>query len=140
MSAETGVLVIHCSDPRIQAPVHDFLHRDLSLDRYALLAVPGGPQFLTLTEFLPTFSWAGWRWVKFLAEASGPERVILIAHEDCKWYRHVHGAAAAPAYRDRQVRDLREACAGIRERIAGAAVELYYARLDRAGAAIERVS
>lgn len=140
MSAETGVLVIHCSDPRIQAPVHDFLRDQLGLERYALLAVPGGPQFLTLAEFLPKFSWAGWRWVKFLAQVSGPERVILIAHEDCKWYEHIHAAGAAAGHRERQVRDLREACAGIRERIARANVELYYARLNQAGAAIERVS
>ena len=52
MPEESGVLVIHCSDPRYQAPFQDFLRGQLKLDRYALLAIPGGPQFLTLAEYL----------------------------------------------------------------------------------------
>ena len=87
-SAESDVIVVHCSDARFQPHFQDFLKQGLGVERYLLLAVPGGPQFLTLTEYLPKFSWVGWRWLKFLADLSKPRRVILIGHGDCRWYLH----------------------------------------------------
>ena len=60
--ASTGTLVIHCSSNRFQAGVHEFLNKGLNLSsNYDLLVIPGGPQCLTLVEYLPKFSWAGWR-------------------------------------------------------------------------------
>lgn len=135
MSTESGVLVIHCSDPRYQAPFHDFLRNQLKLSRYALLAVPGGPQFLGATELLPKFNWAGWRWVKFLGKLGNTDRVILIAHDDCRWYADALQAAG----RERQLKDLREVADGLRERFSPVKVELYFARLTDAGAAFDAV-
>ncbi len=37
-----GVLVIHCSDGRFQPHFQDFLRRDLGVEHYTLVAVPGG--------------------------------------------------------------------------------------------------
>lgn len=139
MSGESGVLVIHCSDPRYQIPFQDFLRNQLKLERYALLAVPGGPQFLTLVEYLPKFSWAGWRWVKFLVDVSNSERVILMAHEDCRWYQDTRFGPAPANLRGKQIQDLREVCAALRERFGAARTELYYARMEKEHAVIEAV-
>src|SRR5262245_31698934 len=81
-----GVVVIQCSDPRYQVHCHDFVRYGLEVTRYALLAVPGGVQPLTLVDYLPKFAWAEWRWMKFLSNLTHPERIIVIAHDDCRWY------------------------------------------------------
>lgn len=128
MTEDTGVLVIHCSDPRFQGAFHEFLTRELRLDNYALLAVPGGPQFLTALEYLPKFSWTGWRWMKFLRKLGNTGRVVLIAHEDCRWYSEL--PLVGGLLRDRQTRDIRAVCAQLGERAGASRVESYYARMD----------
>ncbi len=137
MSVESGVLVIHCSDPRYQAPFNDFLRNQLRLDRYALLAVPGGPQFLTLGEYLPKFSWTGWRWVKFLGDLGNAARVIMIAHDDCRWYLDGRFGTAPANLREKQAKDLRDVCAALRERFGEVRVELYYARMEKGRAVFD---
>lgn len=138
MIAESGSLVIHCSDPRYQAAFHDFIRQDLRLDRYALVAVPGGPQLLTALEYLPKFGWSGWRWLKFLRKLGATGRVVLIAHDDCRWYQELPPDMSVPP-RERQLRDLRFVCAGVRERLGTNNVEIYYARLEGGRAVFEAI-
>lgn len=138
-AGEAGTaLVVQCSDPRYQPHFHDFLRRGLKLERYALLAVPGGAQFLTLVDYLPKFSWAGWRWVKFIGDIAPPSRVILIAHDDCLWYKHVRRGKPAEIHA-KQLDDLRRVEAGVRERFDNVHTELYYARLEEGAATFEQV-
>jgi len=137
---ESGIVVVHCSDPRFQPHFQEFLRQKLGLDSYALVAVPGGPQFLTLAEYLPKFSWVGWRWMKFLMERTRPRRVILIGHHDCHWYMdgrffHQHHAVA-----DQQLADLRHVRDAIGERFGNLTIEAYFARLDGEEAIFETVT
>ena len=125
---ESGILVVHCSDPRYQPHFQEFLQRGLDLARYALIAVPGGPQFLTISEYLPKFSWAGWRWMKFMMDLAQPERVILIAHDDCRWYLDMRFWGQTAPLRERQLRDLRQVRQELEHRFAKARIELYYAQ------------
>jgi hypothetical protein len=131
MSVESGVLVVHCSDPRFQDAFHGFLRNTLRLERYALVAVPGGPQFLALADYLPKFSWAGWRWVKFLGKLGNSGRVILIAHDDCRWYLDMGFAPlGADRLRAKQVEDIRSVAGGLRERFETCRIEAYHARFE----------
>jgi hypothetical protein len=132
-------LVIHCSDPRFQAPFHDFLRRRLNLQTYELVAVPGGPQFLTLVDYLPKFSWAGWRWMKFLVDIGKPERVVLIAHEDCRWYLDGRFWQRGDV-RQKQLADLAAIRTALRERFGDIPVESYFARLEGVEVFFEPVS
>ena len=137
---ESGIVVVHCSDPRFQPHFQEFLRQKLGPDSYALVAVPGGPQFLTLAEYLPKFSWVGWRWMKFLMERTRPRRVILIGHHDCHWYMdgrffHQHHAVA-----DQQLADLRHVRDAIGERFGNLTIEAYFARLDEGQAIFETVT
>jgi hypothetical protein len=125
-----GALVVHCSDARYLPHFQDFLRDGLGLPRYTLIAVPGGVHALTLTEYLPKFSWAGWRWVTFLENLFQPPRVILIGHEDCRWYKdarfhHLHGGADGT-----QHADLRRVRAEVQARFPRMAVETWFARLE----------
>ncbi len=135
----SAVVVVHCSDPRYQPHFQHFLRDGLKLERYGLVAVPGGAQFFTLTEYLPKFSWAGWRWMKFMVNLTTPARVIFIGHDDCRWYienRFVHDPALA---RDRQIEDLKRARAALAERFERIPVDLYFATLSGDAASFEHV-
>lgn len=135
--AQGSVLVLHCSDPRYQPHFQDFVRRGLGVNHYALLAVPGGSQFLTLVDYLPKFSWAGWRWVKFLTDLTRCERLIVIGHEDCRWYL-LQGLERDPArLRERVCADLRRVRESIVERFPQIRVELYFATLEGDRASFE---
>ena len=45
--------------------------------------MPGGPQFMALSEYLPKFAWVGQKWINFAIEKLKVRRIILISHEDC---------------------------------------------------------
>ena len=125
-----GALVIHCSDPRYMPHFQDFLRSGLGLEHYALVAAPGGVHALTLTEYLPKFSWVAWRWVSFLEDLIQPARVVLIGHQDCRWYHdarflHHHGAGD-----DAQHADLRRVQRELQARFPNASVESWFARLE----------
>jgi len=144
-SVETQVLAVHCSDHRFQGALREFLDETLGLKaNYDLLAVPGGPQCLAETPHLPKFAWAGRKWFRFLIEAHSLQRVILIAHQDCGWYKwlaeyEAHGARGLPA-RERQERDLGHVRDFLTADFPKLCVEMYYAEGNAAGeVAIEPV-
>ncbi len=126
---DPDVLVVHCSDHRFQAAFHEFLNQKLNLgENYDLLVLPGGPQCLTLVEYLPKFSWAGWKWLRFLVDSHGLKRLILIQHQDCAWYKdlplHLH---SSPEPRGRQEEDLRRIGHALAKERPELALDLYYA-------------
>jgi len=130
--SDAEVLVVHCSDHRIQPGIREFLDRGLGLgENYDLLVIPGGPQCLTLVEYLPKFAWASGRWFRFLVENHELKRLILIAHQDCGWYKslplHLH---SSPEPRDRQEQDLRRARHWLIQEFPSLQIELYYAGWD----------
>lgn len=129
-----GTLVVCCSDHKFQAGIQEFLSQGLRIENYDLLAIPGGPQCLTLVEYLPKFSWAGWRWTRFLVEAHELKRLILIAHQDCGWYSelplHLHDSSEP---RKRQEQDLRRVAMAVAKEFEHLNVESYYALCDSAG-------
>jgi hypothetical protein len=129
---ETDVLAIHCSDYRFIPGYHEFLSNQLKLDgNYDLLAIPGGPQCLTLVEYLPKFSWSGLKWFRFLVDAHSVKRLILFQHQDCAWYRtiplHLHTSQEP---RERQEEDLMRAKAALGKERPSLSIELYYAGWD----------
>jgi hypothetical protein len=135
-----GVIAIHCSDPRYQPHFQDFLRRGLAIPHYALIAVPGGAQLLTLVDYLPKFSWVGWRWMKFMVDLTKPRRIILIGHADCRWYLDMRFGSAPARLREKITADLKRAASAIHGRAPGAAVELYWAQLDGNIAVFDSVS
>ena len=128
----TDVLAIHCGDYRLQAAFNEFLDHSLNLDgNYDLLVIPGGPLSLTLTEYLPKFSWASWKWLHFFVKQHEIRRLVLIQHQDCAFYQtmplHLHDS---PELRARQEQDLRRATTALRKELPELSVELYYAGWD----------
>lgn len=124
----TEVLAVHCSDYRFIDGYHEFLSVNLGLKgNYDLLAIPGGPQSLTLVEYKPEHSATSYTWSRFLVEAHALKRLILFQHQDCAWYRgiplHYH---ASPGLRHRQEQDLRRVQSTIGKEFPHLTVECYY--------------
>jgi len=94
---------------------------------------------LARLEFLPKFSWVGWRWLKFLLDLTKPKRVILINHEDCRWYLSLLREPDPVLLRARQLADLREIHREFGDRFA-VQIETYYARIEDGVASFERVT
>lgn len=129
---QTDVLVVHCSDHRFQAGLYEFLNLGLDLnENYDLLAIPGGPQALTLVEYLPKFSWALTKWLRHLIDAHDLGRMILIAHQDCSWYRslpfHLFRSSEPRRYQEDDLRRVKHA---IGKEFPHILVDLYYAGWD----------
>lgn len=138
-SAEGAPLVIHCSDPRFQPHFQDFLGKHLALDHYALIAVPGGPQLLKVFEFLPKFSWVGWRWAKFMVHLTRAERIVLIIHDDCRWYLQDLFGHSPDRIHERMIDDALRVRASLLERFGDRNIEIYHARLSGTRAVFDRI-
>lgn len=96
--------------------------------------LPGGPQCLTLVEYLPKFTWASWKRVRFLVEAHGLKRLILIQHHDCLRCKdlpfHLHSSSEPRQSQEEDLRCARTALAKARPELR---VETYHAGLDASG-------
>jgi hypothetical protein len=142
----SATLVITCSSNAFAPVIREFLERRLELPEgtYDHLAVPGGPQFLLLTEYLPKFAWAGHRWVKFLVEKHRLKRVVLVTHEGCAWHdddrmvpallhRLTGEPAAAGSGRERQAEETRRMAVALHELLPAVGLEAYLAGKETDG-------
>jgi hypothetical protein len=73
-----GAMAVYCSDGRWGEAFDEFCHKRLLIPRYDRWAVPGGPAWLaraTQTQF------------EFLVRVHELERIVLITHFGCAFYR-----------------------------------------------------
>ncbi|HXE75374.1 MAG TPA: hypothetical protein VNN18_07045 [Candidatus Xenobia bacterium] len=135
-----GAVVIHCSEAAFQPYYQEFLKRGLHLESYAVFAVPGGPHCLTLADTFPRFSWAGWRWMEFLMQQTKAERIVLIAHDDCRWYHDPRFGFDPKGIPARQAADLQLLRRRMAEHFGEKRVDLYFAQLEGGRARFEVVT
>jgi hypothetical protein len=127
-------VVLHCSDHRFQAGFREFLTDGLGIQAYALLAIPGGGNFIPLEQYLPKFAKAGLQSMSFLVKRSGPERIILIGHHDCLFFKERFQFFFIEAdLNDKQRVNLRKARSLLRERFPSLPVEAYFADMKADG-------
>lgn len=133
--AETDVLAVYCSDHRIQAGIREFLDESLNLRaNYDSLVVPGGPQCFVEVEGLPKFAWASRKWSRALIQLHSLKRLVLIAHQDCGWYRWLEDyRPSRGSVRRRQEEDLRAAGQAVRRFDPELVLDLGYAAWDTDG-------
>lgn len=112
--ARIHAAAVYCSDGRVGEQIDEFLHHGLGLPRYDRVAVPGGPA--CLAGSLVTFQEA--RAVedalRFLIRVHDLERVVLIAHEGCAYYRERLGVPDS-ALLTEQRQDLEKAVRAVRK-------------------------
>jgi hypothetical protein len=107
-------LVIACSDGRFQKDLDDFLHRELGIDHYDRLYIPGGPGGLAPTGIEFSRSHQLRTECRFLIAAHGIEHTVLVFHGPaaggpdeavCGDYRRKLPRASAHEIRLRQEQD-----------------------------------
>jgi hypothetical protein len=122
-----GALAIYCSDGRWGEAFDEFCHRNLGLPRYDRFAVPGGPAWLTIRHItLLAPQSAAREHLRFLVEAHGLTRIVLITHYGCAFYGKIL-EAAPDACLPAQEEDLRIAATTLRTWFSHVEVDAYLA-------------
>jgi len=129
---------IYCSDGRVCEQYDDFLQNGLKLPRYDRVALPGGPACLAGYSQARLEEAGVIDELKFLVDAHGLKRVVLIQHEDCAFY-----SARLEVPRDSleqlQKSDLVRATYAIRHAMNMETVDGYFARRTDTGVLFEPV-
>jgi hypothetical protein len=124
-------VVVTCVDGRWYRHFQEFSTEHLKAGPCTdFMAVPGGIEPMTLADDAPKDFNFFRRRLEALVEAHGTGRIVVIAHQDCAWYRARMAGTSAEAMRGKQVADLRRAAAWLRGRFAGVVVQLFFARLS----------
>jgi hypothetical protein len=109
------VLVIACSDGRLQENLDDFLQVQLGISRYDRVYTPGGPGALTSHGIEHSRADQFRKECTFLVQAHAIEEVVLIFHGPasdgpevacCADYRRVFPRATMEEIREQQQRDV----------------------------------
>jgi len=90
--AEPQAVVVYCSDPRFQAAFQGFIHEELGLSegKFIPLVIAGGADALSNPMRLPKeFKFMKDRLELYQSRFHDVKRIVLIGHEDCKYYESV---------------------------------------------------
>jgi hypothetical protein len=131
-----GAAAVYCSDGRFGEQMDEFLHTSLGLPRYDRVAVPGGAACLAGHLMVYHEKNAMEQQLAFLIQAHRLSRVVLIAHENCGFYRGLW--TGGKSVEQQQADDLERAAELIRSRSPGVIVESYFARRMEGRIAFER--
>jgi hypothetical protein len=136
-----GAAAVYCSDGRYGDAMDEFLHDCLGLPHYDRVAIPGGAACLAGHMLAMRERSALERQIKFLVEAHGLSRVVLIAHQDCVFYKHnVHPSKLRQVkLEDMQFADLTKVAGAMRDWHRELVVDAYFARRVEERVRFERV-
>ncbi len=87
--SESKVLLVSCVDPRFSDDFRKFT-RD-KFGNFVHLSIPGGIGALVLPDLMPKPFKVLKQQIKFIVNGMDIEKIILISHDDCKWYKHNKG-------------------------------------------------
>jgi len=118
---------VYCSDGRLGEHFDDFLHNGLCLPRYDRVALPGGPARLAEADKKSVENQTALAELKFLVDAHKLNRVILIQHENCAFYKH-HTGLEGDELRPHQADDLGKAAKAITDATGLTQIEGYHAK------------
>jgi hypothetical protein len=122
------VVVVHCLDGRFVRQTQDFITKELGLLVYTPYTFPGGPKIYNDARTRNVF-------LSALAEVSvgehKVERVILIAHRDCKAWGGSAAFASLKEERATLESDMRAARETLHRLHPEIEVELYYLEIVR---------
>ena len=138
-AAHPSALALYCSDGRFTEAVEELL-RSLGHARLDTLTMPGGPGLFDVWLAGMTDSAAVANAAKFLIEGHKIQRVIVIAHEGCGYYRRQLAGRPGPEVRQRQEDDLRVAARALSGVRGGLRVDAFYARVLEARVTFDPVS
>ena len=116
----SGNLAVFCSDERFVTATLEFLRRAMDMERCDLMVVAGGPAFIAQDE--PNLM----ERLKLLVSAHRLQRIALITHADCGYYKHRYGNEAAQKQRE----ELLAAMQRLRQQLSGVEVRGFWALVE----------
>ncbi|MCX6781543.1 MAG: hypothetical protein NTW66_00240 [Candidatus Magasanikbacteria bacterium] len=136
---KANTLVIHCSAFDLRPYFADFAANGLKLAEYDLVAVPGGVQMLTVAHYIAKVRVLMRKWLGFLVEHHNLTKVVIIGHDDCSWYKDFRFGPIHIDLKQRQIADLKEVAAILREEMK-VGVDIYFAHIKDNKVSFTRVS
>lgn len=127
----SGKLAIFCSDERFVAATLEFLRRHLDFERCDLMVVAGGPAFIPQNETALTER------LELLLKAHKITQVVIIAHDDCGYYKHRHKGLSPQMLREKQREDLLATLRTIQAK--GVQAKAFFAFVDSGEVVFEEV-
>jgi hypothetical protein len=137
--ARIHAAAVYCSDGRVGEQMDEFLHRGLDLPRYDRVACPGGPVALAGRLLALWEAHGVLEQLRFLVRVHELQRVVLIAHEGCAYYRQRLGIPEAHAEAEQRA-DLDKAAWAVHRMEDRLEVRAFYARLLGARVRFEPVA
>jgi hypothetical protein len=123
-----SALAVYCSDGRFTRAVEGLL-RKLGHDRLDTMTLPGGPALLNPgpADLSEVFIFS--RATRFLIEAHHITHAVLLAHENCGFYRARMNRLGEDRIRKVQIEHLQVAGEKLAKQHPGLEVACYYARV-----------
>lgn len=130
------ILVVACSDGRLQQSLDNFLKNHLGITDYDRLFAPGGPGALARASEEPLRSNHHFGELRFLADIHGVQRIILIFHSAspdgpeqsvCGDYRRLWPLFGIDEIAAKQEEDLQRVVAAIRRNLPSLQIQAYRA-------------
>jgi hypothetical protein len=131
-----GAAAVYCSDGRFGEQMDEFLQRGLGLPRYDRVAVPGGAACLAGHMAAYHAKEAMERQLHLLINVHGLRRIVLIAHQECAFYRDIW--LGGKTLEEQQAIDLEKAAERIRLSDPQMEIEKYFARKAQGKVEFER--
>lgn len=134
---ESDGLVLHCADPRFQEAFARFIREELGMKQPIPFVVPGG-----IHDFVsPVRVKAArqlWQQLEFMIKEGNVKRLVIINHDDCKWYGRWNTLVSTTVGED-IAHHLMKAAELLFEKKFRIDVECYVARLEGDKVTFERV-
>jgi len=125
-SERIGAMAVYCSDGRWGEAFDEFCHKRLHIPRYDRWAVPGGPAWLAPSVMSADLCEATRAQFDFLVRVHELERIVLITHFGCAFYRELLKQPAEQCL-SAQTTDLRTVAMTLNEWHPNVQVEAYVA-------------
>lgn len=119
----SGNLAVFCSDERFVDASLSFLKSTLNIRKFDLIVTAGGPAFINAD--VPALMGN----LNLLKEEHKLSTVVLISHEDCKYYVKKYANSDSGEIIKYQQKDLQDAKQKVLKLYPGLKVEIYFARI-----------
>ena len=117
----TGNAAVFCSDERFIDESMSFLKYSLNINSFDLIVTAGGPAFINEETGALMDN------IKLLAQEHNIKRLVLISHQDCKYYKKKLKNADDKLIISSQLQDLQNAKIKLEKLFPGMCTETYFA-------------
>ena len=124
----SDTLVFHCVDHRFQEAFSKYIFKELKIDVFNPIVIAGGAYALCNNGgnkhgFI-------WDQIDFFIDKAGIKRIVLINHDDCKWYKLENPDLGITELENKGKSDLALASAKIKEKYPGIEIISVWAKLS----------